>query len=343
MFAVPVIAVDQSGEYEFFDGSLIQLDPELGGKVKTSRYAALTKAGWGEIDHGYFAFVKPLENGVKFVFAGILLSEHKPNKMLSQRTAFSKKQYESYFASIGDREKAHRMKAEDDLNALVHDLRRLSSSIYHAASAAKTALEKNTKPEVFNRLENIIATQSMLKIRTDVLDYAGNTSQIHDKEPIPVYRRIDKVVRCFTSQASAKGVTLQLIGENHSKTMGPNVFEIIPYVLIDNAIKYAPRNSEIRIAFLELDTSIEIHFVSLGPSISKGEFSRVFEKGYRGSAAKERFSSGSGIGLYLAKKLVEEFNGSISVEVDQKDHYGSEGPCKLVTFKVCVPKLVKRR
>lgn len=338
MFAVPVVIVDPDGSHSFFDGTLFQLDAELGGVSKIARYAAFARSGWHEIDHGYFAFVQPMASGERFVFAGISPTDTKPKKRLSAVTNFTKRNFEAFVTAISDRESSYQQKAQDDLNALVHDLRRLSTSIYHAAAAAKTSVEQNQRGDALTRIDNVIATQGMLKLRTDVLDYSGDTTQIHDPELVPVYRRTDKVVRCFTPQATAKGVTLQLIGESHSFSLGPNVFEIIPYVLIENAIKYAPRNSEIRIAFVETAQTIQIHFVSNGPNIARDERERIFEKGFRSKAAQSRRTSGSGIGLFLAKTLVEKFDGSISVEVGYDDVHSTEGLCKQITFVVSVPR-----
>jgi signal transduction histidine kinase len=102
--------------------------------------------------------------------------------------------------------------------------------------------------------------------------------------------------------------------KSFSKTFGPPIFEIVPFVIVENAIKYAPPGTAIVVKFDENDDEIIIRFESLGPEITEREMSRIFERSYRGSAVRDSQRTGSGIGLFAAKTIVENhFGGKIFV------------------------------
>jgi signal transduction histidine kinase len=109
-------------------------------------------------------------------------------------------------------------------------------------------------------------------------------------------------------------VTLKLSGSSYSTITGPGVFEILPYLIIDNAIKYSPQNSTVEISFYETQTSTRVEFTSMGPQIEDDEAEKIFERGFRGRHGQRSAATGSGLGLHLAKRLVERFRGRISVD-----------------------------
>lgn len=337
MFAVPVVIVRTDGTHEFNDGHLIKLHAELCSVEKISKYASLTKRGWHRIDYGAFAFTEILGDGTIYVFPGILIAGEKSKLKRDLKIDFTKAVFEDFIAALISREETYRLKAEQDLNLLVHDLRALSTSIYHQAEGAKEAAAAQDHQKLMNFLNSIIATQTMLGIRTDVLDFSGSLELQQEKRRVPIYRRVDKVVRCFRPMAEKSSVELNLIGSSRSYSFGPNAFEIVAYVIIDNAIKYAPRNSEVEIRVVEVGGRIQVIFQSIGPDILPKEKEKIFTKGYRSISASEREASGSGVGLYLAKRIVEQFDGKIWVEVSGRPITTSMGNSRNISFVVSIP------
>ena len=339
MFATPVVRQDYDGNTDFTDGHLLKLHAELGGKSKINKYASLAKPGWHKIDHGYWAYVYISTSRNRYCFPGLRLREDVSKNTLSLPELFSKADFESYVSSVFEREDGIRSRLERDLNLLVHDLRRLSGTIYHAAEEAKSLLkEKKTLGQVKDRLDNIVAAQSMLKIRTDVLDFSGNPDIVAENDDIPLYRRTHKVVRCFGPLAERTSVQVTMKGSSFGTSVGPNTFEIIPYIVIDNAIKYSPNNSSVEVSVHDAPDFIELVVVSLGPNIRPVERDLIFEKGYRGDVARSREDSGSGLGLFLCKKMVEAFGGEISVEVGDEEIETSKGFCRIITFAATFPR-----
>ncbi len=82
--------------------------------------------------------------------------------------------------------------------------------------------------------------------------------------------------------------------------------------LIDNAIKYSPKETVINILFNQVNKQIIFQVKDQGKGISKAETKKVFNKFYRVGNAATKEAKGTGLGLYLAKKITEEHKGNIS-------------------------------
>ena len=92
--------------------------------------------------------------------------------------------------------------------------------------------------------------------------------------------------------------------------------------LIDNAIKYTPEGGEVKVAAAHRDANVEISVEDSGRGIAASDLPHVFEKFYRSdevSAAEDETAPpgtaapGAGLGLYLAKHIVEQSGGQITV------------------------------
>ncbi len=96
--------------------------------------------------------------------------------------------------------------------------------------------------------------------------------------------------------------------------------------LCENAIKYTPPGTPIRIEVRRADNAIEFAVIDQGPGIPRAKQSRLFEKFYR---VNERSSApGTGIGLTISKGLVEAHGGRIWV--DSREGEGT-------TFRFTIP------
>jgi signal transduction histidine kinase len=83
--------------------------------------------------------------------------------------------------------------------------------------------------------------------------------------------------------------------------------------LIDNAAKYAP-GGRVEVSAESVDGVVRITVTDEGPGIPRGEQQRIFEKFYRGDPQLKHAPSGTGLGLYVCRELVERMGGRIAVE-----------------------------
>lgn len=80
--------------------------------------------------------------------------------------------------------------------------------------------------------------------------------------------------------------------------------------LLDNAIKYSGKEAIVLLKLFRFEGGIKLQVIDEGPGISAGDREKIFEKYYRGSL---RQKNGTGLGLYLTRKIIEEHGGSIKL------------------------------
>ncbi len=97
--------------------------------------------------------------------------------------------------------------------------------------------------------------------------------------------------------------------------------------LLENAHKYAPQDTEIKVTLAAHGKHIKLEVMDGGKGIPDTEKSKIFEKFYRIGSEATRNTKGTGLGLYLCKKIAENHNANISV-TDNKP----QGSIFVVTF-----------
>jgi signal transduction histidine kinase len=83
--------------------------------------------------------------------------------------------------------------------------------------------------------------------------------------------------------------------------------------LIDNAIKYSPKDAAITILLQLQDQQIQLQVQDQGKGIEAAEKKKVFDKFYRVGNEATKGAKGTGLGLYLTKKIADQHHASIFV------------------------------
>jgi signal transduction histidine kinase len=91
------------------------------------------------------------------------------------------------------------------------------------------------------------------------------------------------------------------------------LLEIMMSNLIENAIKYSPRDTEVEVKLYKDKNGIFFSVKDEGPGIEEEEKSKIFEKFYRVGNEATRTAKGTGLGLYLCKQIAKDHNATISV------------------------------
>jgi two-component system sensor histidine kinase KdpD len=84
--------------------------------------------------------------------------------------------------------------------------------------------------------------------------------------------------------------------------------------LLDNACKYSVPGSAVTVSIDSQDEWVAIRTSNIGGSIRPSERSHIFERFYRGSETRH-WTPGSGLGLYVARKIVHAHGGSLDLEM----------------------------
>lgn len=83
--------------------------------------------------------------------------------------------------------------------------------------------------------------------------------------------------------------------------------------LFDNAVKYT-ESGKVTLGLTADDKTIQFHISDTGPGIPKDDISHLFQKFYRVDSSATRTIGGTGLGLFISRKIVELYNGQIWVE-----------------------------
>ena len=97
----------------------------------------------------------------------------------------------------------------------------------------------------------------------------------------------------------------------------PLLLQLMLNNLLDNANKYASPGTPIHIDLGQIGSKIELSVKDQGVGIALAERTKVFDKFYRIGAEETRTTKGTGLGLYLCKKIVTFHSGNISIHSNQ--------------------------
>ena len=109
-----------------------------------------------------------------------------------------------------------------------------------------------------------------------------------------------------------KQINLEYLELNINLKSDPILVAEIIDNLIENAINYSPRGASVTVSVLEASDVVKVTVVDNGIGVPQNEINLLFTKFGRLSNARDHQSKGSGIGLYVAKKIAKELGGNIS-------------------------------
>lgn len=93
-----------------------------------------------------------------------------------------------------------------------------------------------------------------------------------------------------------------------------NHFEQLLIIILDNAVKYSTKRKEVHISISRTFNEFEIAIQDFGEGIPKEDLNKIFNRFYRVDKARARDKGGNGLGLSIAKQLVENYGGRIDAE-----------------------------
>ena len=91
------------------------------------------------------------------------------------------------------------------------------------------------------------------------------------------------------------------------------ILQMLTNNLIDNALKYSDKESEVTVALTEANKKIRLQVSDEGEGLSDAEKKKIFHKFYRIGNENTRKTKGTGLGLYLCRKIMEDHKGQITV------------------------------
>lgn len=147
--------------------------------------------------------------------------------------------------------------------------------------------------------------------RLEAKEYRLNTAPVALAEALP------QALALFKERAARKQVALTCVDASSAPvvTADPRALEQVLANFLENAIKYCPPGSHIRVSTRsEPPGHARVLVTDTGPGIEEKHLHRLFERFYRVDKGRSRDIGGTGLGLSIVKHLVEAMNGRVGVE-----------------------------
>lgn len=134
-----------------------------------------------------------------------------------------------------------------------------------------------------------------------------------EMKPTNLCELTETMMGLFSAQAEERNIKLQLdADENLPEVMvDPQRFQQVIGNLIDNALRYTPEGSTIDLQIKQVDNAVELTVADEGQGIPEEGLNYVFDRFWRGEKSRARSTGGAGLGLSIARQLVEAQGGKI--------------------------------
>ncbi len=322
-FPFPCALLLEDGSISTSGGSLFP-PPSCSLNESQLEFYRSRKNGWRVCPLGYavYSFELIPERNTWLVIFGLKVSGistiQGKNESLSIRTTTAdvERLAKATVASI----EAVEARLQSIVSSGVHEFRNVNNDLYNTAYFLQQALSNgsNITQAYVEMAKSVVQLSEMMKSRSDIFDVITNPSiaSIRDQS-IHVYRAFDRARKSIISSSASRKLKLLIDGLSNSRAKAVQMFDVVPYILLQNAVKYSPDGLDVQINVVEDDTYIYATVSSWGPVLQEGERSKVFQPGFRGSRAELFESQGSGMGLFVIKRLID-FCDEASVSMRQE-------------------------
>ena len=209
--------------------------------------------------------------------------------------------------------KAEEMK-NDFISSVSHELRTPLTAIKGWGETILTGSFED-KEEIKKGLKVILRETDRLKNMVDeLLDFSkleGNTLVL-TMEKTDIKEEIEEILRLYDGRAKKERISLQSkFTENIPEvSVDRNRFKQVIINILDNAMKFSPKDSNILINVFTLENELIIEIIDNGYGIAKEDLPKIKDKFFKGNSKK----SGSGIGLAVCDKIIKLHGGSLELK-----------------------------
>lgn len=169
------------------------------------------------------------------------------------------------------------------------------------------------------------ATKRMTELINDLLNVSRIDAQTITVAPHSIDLRTiaDDVIAEVQPKARDKKIDVERAYDEHMRPVVTDgqIFRIVVQNVIANAVKYTPRGGRITVAVTSDDERARLAVADTGYGIPRAQQSEVFKKLFRADNARKIESDGSGLGLYIARSMMNRLGGDITFH--SEEHRGS--------------------
>jgi len=163
--------------------------------------------------------------------------------------------------------------------------------------------------------EEILRINRLVSDLENLARYEGDSRSLH-RRSLDIAALVEGIVRNHEPQFRAKGVALRFGSQEADGAstlhVDPDKLSQAVINLLSNALKFTPAGGEVEVQVACGPQGAEIRVADSGIGIRPEDLPRVFERFYRVDGSRNRATGGVGIGLSIAKAIVEAHGGAIS-------------------------------
>ena len=233
------------------------------------------------------------------------------------KTLNQKKAYDESQITLLKREQELSQARKDAVEVVAHDLKNPIGTVKMSIemmldeiTTAESALDLRTGLEIAYR-----SVESMERLTKDLLDHAKIEAGhlVLEKKDCDLTQLVKDLVLRFTPLAKNKNILLlSEIDENAFMVhCDYGRIEQVLLNLLGNALKFTPEKGQIKITLSNKESDVFIAVEDTGPGIEKDQLEKIFSRFWQ---AKETAKLGNGLGLFIAKSIVEAHGGQIWAE-----------------------------
>ncbi len=136
------------------------------------------------------------------------------------------------------------------------------------------------------------------------------------RQPDDISKLVGQVTATMQAKALVKGVSMSTNLPDNLPLVNIDSFRIGQVLrnLLENALQHTAAGGSVSVAALSHDSRVEISVSDTGEGIPAEELPNIFERFYRVDKSRTRTTGGTGLGLTIAKRLVEAHEGQITVQ-----------------------------
>lgn len=212
---------------------------------------------------------------------------------------------------------------EDMLVTVSHDLRTPLAAIRLLATILKRKpVEQVETGDIADRILRMCDAQG--RLMDDVLDLARIThgKLTLDKQPVGLADVVRAACDMVRPVAEAGGIRLDIaIADGEHRVMGEFArLQQVLWNLLSNALKFTPTDGSVGVSLRRAGPAVEVRVADTGRGIDPNVLPHIFDRFWKGSSHSGALDrSGLGLGLAIAKHVVELHDGTITAESDGKD------------------------
>ena len=232
----------------------------------------------------------------------------------------------SFDISVNNTIETEKLKETKELlENTIHEIRKLNTQLKSVTTKLTASLSslRNRTDHIESLNLDVYSIANLMTIRLDTYDLEVNPklNLETEKKPIAIYKKIEKVYKCLRGEIQKKNMNIKLEGQSHNLFNANNLIEIAFFIILDNAIKYSPKNKDIVISFAEVEDQLQIQFKNMGLRPLDEEKKSLFNRGQRGKIAIDQDIEGRGLGLYLLHQICASNDVELSLEIGTDNYY----------------------